>query len=676
VTAAGLATWLDYGLEASWLIAAVVVPLIVVSEHSFISITELPKVASHRIIAGIAFVLLSARLMLDAYGGRLTERFTGPRRALVCAAFAVLVATALSTVLSISPSLSIWGKEPGNDGYGLYNTGAHIVMFLAVALGLRTRPQAWRLVGAIALAGTLASLIGIAQHWDISPFGISGTAGDRVTGPSGNPIFLGALLVLTLPAALGLAAVYARYRGTPAAWWAATLAVTFIHLFALLLTLSRGPWLGTACALALLAILTWLRLGRGLAVKLASIAAVSAGAAVLALSIPVGAPAEVQEPVGTEVAGEISEPVPAPASSAAVAYQQLGGRLTQSNVSTGISHRWVRWTTSFRLLLHRPELPVGTTHPWAIRTLAGYGPDSLRYAFPLEAPSSLSRVLTTAAHNDPLTRAAELGLLGVLAYGALVMVAVAVLAARLRGERAGDAEAALLIGLGAALLGHFVEQQWEIAQVSDTLMLWLMLGLIAAVPADRAPAETRVEAGTSRTASLSHGFVLAGIAGIAVLAVAAGVLTWSKNVGYLQADNAAAASRATFGSNPERGLEQVERAILLAPDVPDYHNRKASMLRAVADTVSDPFKAFSLRQEAHESDRDAFELNPFSRDANYILAESAWNLAQAGVPDMAMETVEAYERLAALTPQAEVVWVRLGQLYDALGIEESARLTP
>ena len=161
-----------------------------------------------------------------------------------------------------------------------------------------------------------------------------------------------------------------------------------------------------------------------------------------------------------------------------------------------------------------------------------------------------------------------------------------------------------------------------------------------------------------------------------MLAVAAGVLTWSKNVGYLQADNAAAASRATFGSNPERGLEQVERAILLAPDVPDYHNRKASMLRAVADTVSDPFKAFSLRQEAHESDRDAFELNPFSRDANYILAESAWNLAQAGVPDMAMETVEAYERLAALTPQAEVVWVRLGQLYDALGIEESARLTP
>ena len=41
-----------------------------------------------------------------------------------------------------------------------------------------------------------------------------------------------------------------------------------------------------------------------------------------------------------------------------------------------------------------------------------------------------------------------------------------------------------------------------------------------------------------------------------------------------------------------------------------------------------------------------------------------------------METVEAYERLAALTPQAKVVWVRLGQLYDALGIEESARLAP
>ena len=485
-TADSLALWLDRGLEACWLVAAVLVPLIVLSEQSFVSITQLPKVALYRTIAGIALVLLSARYAIGLGGGPALRWPGKPAGALMAVAVALLAATALSTALSISPSLSTWGKEPGNDGSGLYNTAAHIVLFLVVALCLRTRAQVWRLVGAIALSGTLASLIAVAQHWGLAPLGISGTAGNRVTGPAGNPIFLGALLVLTLPVMLGAAAAWARWRGTPAWWWAGVSGVTFVHLFALLLTIARGPWMGMTFAIGTMLVVAWLRLGRALAVRLALIVGVSAGVAVLALSIPVAdARAESAEPGGI-MESETSTTVPT-----AVEYADIGRRLGQGNISRTYADRRLRWEASLRLLRDRPELPVGSTYPWVVRSAVGYGPDSFRYAFPLEAPAGLSTVLTTAAHNDPLNRAVELGALGIAAYVALAVAVAKTLVDRLRRGGAGDMEAALLAGVAAALIGHLAERQLGIAQVSDTLVFWLLIGLLAAVPAVLATPETR-----------------------------------------------------------------------------------------------------------------------------------------------------------------------------------------
>ena len=667
----GLVLWLGRALEACWIVAAVLVPLIVLPEQSFISITQLPKVALFRIIAGIALVLMSARCVAGLGDGR-ALRWPGARvPALVIATAAVLAATALSTALSISPSLSTWGKEPGNDGYGLYNTAAYVVLFLAVALGLRSRHQAWRLVGAIALSGTLASLIAITQHWGLAPLGISSTAGNRVTGPAGNPIFLGALLVLTLPLLLAAAAAIARRHGTPAWWWAGAGIGTFVHLFALLLTIARGPWLGMAFGIATLLVIAWLRLGRAPAVKLALIVGVSVGVAVLALSIPVG---EARAP-SDEPSGAVSPEAPA-TEPTTVKYAEIGNRLVPSAVSRNFAERWTRWETSVQLLRDRPQLPVGNTYPWAVRAVVGYGPDSFRYAFPLRARPELMTVLTTAAHNGPLTSAVELGALGIVASVALALVVAKTLVSRLRSGRAGDVETAFLAGVAAALVGHLVEQQVGIAQVSDTLVFWLLIGLLAAAPAAFATEETGQPAKQPSPPGRRQTLVLIGIAGVTVLVVGVGVLTWVKNVGYLQADHLASASRAAFRADHVQGLQQIDRAVSLAPDVPDYLNIRASMLRSLAGATADPVSARSFLVEAYENDRAAFELNPFSRNANFIVADSAWGLAQIGLADKAAEAVETYERLARLAPQHPVVWDRLGRLYDALDIDLSARLTP
>ncbi len=64
-----LVPWLGRGLEACWIVAVVLVPLVVLPEQSFISITQLPKMALFRIIAGIALVLMSARCVAGLGGG-------------------------------------------------------------------------------------------------------------------------------------------------------------------------------------------------------------------------------------------------------------------------------------------------------------------------------------------------------------------------------------------------------------------------------------------------------------------------------------------------------------------------------------------------------------------------------------------------------------------------------
>ena len=82
----GVRVWIDRGIEAAWLVAAIVTPMIVLSETSFLSKTELPKVATIRLSAGLVLLLMLMEAGLwhgDADLRSRTARTTGSRQRFV-----------------------------------------------------------------------------------------------------------------------------------------------------------------------------------------------------------------------------------------------------------------------------------------------------------------------------------------------------------------------------------------------------------------------------------------------------------------------------------------------------------------------------------------------------------------------------------------------------------------
>ena len=145
----------------------------------------------------------------------------------------------ISTLLSPMPWVSVWGRDFGDLGYDLYSTLSYVVIFFAVAFRVHTRDQLLRIALAVATVGTFSAAYGVSQAFGWDPIG-RGEGLNRVIASLGNPLFLGAYLVMTIPIVMALAIHY-QSRGR---WWLLAPAALSIglHITALWYAGGRGPW--------------------------------------------------------------------------------------------------------------------------------------------------------------------------------------------------------------------------------------------------------------------------------------------------------------------------------------------------------------------------------------------------------------------------------------------------
>ncbi len=669
-------------IEAVWLTAAFLVPLIVLSEHDFASFTELPKTVLMRSLAslGLALWLTSSGVAVArraATEKSIAERGTFSVRRWVlahpieAAAALVLFFTAISAALSIQPLVSALGADWGRDGYDLHTTASYIALFFLAATGIRRRDQLIRLWAVIAVSGLIAALIGIAQHFALAPFGISGTyQHQRVTGTVGNPLFLGALMTLTLPmgAALAMAAATRAVRlpGSTLFWWGALGVVVFIHAYAALFTASRGPWLGMAAALIAMVALT----ARVAGVRNAACAAISiAAGAGLAFVLVLGPASSAIESFAVAEQQELfNERETVSGSAPAEASAVISQRSKQGTIDA----RLEMWGVVGDVAAERPSLPESNNAPWVVRQLFGYGPDTFRFVFPTRAPGDLLNFLISSSHNAPLNWLIEIGLAGLLAYGALLTAAVVVVWKLTRRAQGGGVSliAVLAVGAGAVVTGRVAEQLSGVARISDTTVLWLVLALLAA-----AYAITRRARSTSKPPAAepnSGGFTLPRISPavafpvIAIGIALAGYFIWTHNLSLLRADMEFRRGETTLASDVDLALDHMERATQLNPGVEEYQHARAEVLLALADQSADLATKTTLLQEAYEAEHSAYSFNPTSRAANFELAFASWQLARLGDAGKAVETVQTYERLSELAPEHPLVIERLELLRRAV----------
>ena len=199
---AGLVLGINRGLELFWLIAVFLVPLAFldrdsISSEAVIAYVEVPKIALLRILAGLMAILWLLEWAIESrldFGHLLRDARRVPRAAewpgkvgawlrdrpirwLFLAVWFFLGSTLLSTVFSGSFNVSMWGEIPGQDGYSLYTVASYVLLFGVIATHLKTRPQLWRLLGAVAAMGVLVAGYSISQHYSHDFLGLTERTG-------------------------------------------------------------------------------------------------------------------------------------------------------------------------------------------------------------------------------------------------------------------------------------------------------------------------------------------------------------------------------------------------------------------------------------------------------------------------------------------------------------------
>lgn len=312
-TTESLLLWSGRGLEFLWLLIVVLVPLVAVSRDYLISATVTPeaalvKIATLRTLVALMVILwafewsLRTRLpfsipfkkgnlllrpstWMSGWMSQLKSWFPGtPNSSLIIAVIFSASSLAISSALSVSRDVSLWGSVPGQDGYAAYTLFAYVLFFGVMVTHLKTKDQLWRLVGAVVLMGVFLSGFAVFQHYSYDPLQLMEHPGSaRVTSTAGYPIFAGALLLMTISLSLVLAGVHLKEPLRERRFWlkmSLWVQVITIQALGLLFTLSRGPWVGTI--IALLVFLTMVTIFMGWRTLVRLVAVIAATAALMA----------------------------------------------------------------------------------------------------------------------------------------------------------------------------------------------------------------------------------------------------------------------------------------------------------------------------------------------------------------------------------------------------------
>ena len=499
-------------MELLWLLTAFLVPITFISPESMANGFEVPKVTLYRSLVGMICALwlieggLNRQRILDALPqlsmGRAKEwLLSQPTRIVLVAAWAMLAGHLVSTLLSSSIPISLWGREPAADGASFYNTFSHFMLFLVLSTHLRTPRQLWRLFSAVIASGLLVGLYAALQFYELDPFGIQ-LIGGGIVSSLGNPIFVGAFLLMVAPMTMALAL---RSPGslTSPVWTVLGITGLTTLMLGMAYTQSRGPWVGLTAAIFVFLLLVLMAAGwrASLRTLLMTAAAIGFTAAIVTLfPSPSGrAPLSPRAlSVGSAVVSALSSEFPndggeGPSGdgvenpSGIVA--KLAGRSTPSAIPNTMETRLLLWKGSVKLALDRPwfqpedrPLPL-TTH------LFGYGPEFFQYLFPLIHPQELSHLNigfiyygAREAHNNMLHRWVETGFFGLASY-LLLLGAVAVMGIRLiRDDGTTLSQRLPTVAVLASVAGRSVEQLAGIPHLTDEALFWTLIGVLVAAP--------------------------------------------------------------------------------------------------------------------------------------------------------------------------------------------------
>jgi len=579
----------------------------------------------------------------------------------------------ISSIFSVSRLVSLAGGSFRKEGIlGLLATAA--MGFCAGRVALR-RSAIHKALAASSMLGLCVGVYALGAALLDGEFLVSSF---RVSEPLGNPIFLGAFLILTIPFTLasllspwsqdfaesGSHRRFTRVKSVAILNWVSV----SLQLLTLVLTQSRGPWLGALAGLSLFAILVLGPRHRKWVLV------------VLALAVTLGAVTIVVLKADVLPAGELAQ----------VPYV---GRIVEATDMTGgtVKVRLILWEAALKVITTWPQvgLKPDTLH-W-LRPLIGYGPDTAAYVYMSAYPPELAHIEDPAliwdrAHNEILDIIVMRGWLGLLAV-VLLALAVARRGYRLWRQAPDIVSRAWIAAPLAALLAHAVEVQFAFSTGTTRLVTWVCIGWLTALPVSAsggaATEETDVPTDPQRDTHATDRDAIAEplpaprrklyVLIIATLIV--GLLARGPGA-YLLADKLVARARDLDRAREwEESLEMYDRALTLAPWSATYHQYRSEALFNLARALPEDQDELriDLLSAADRGLQRARGLAPLDLElyTNAGIIHAVWAESD---PSHQADAVRFYEQAFRLSPTRVSLRVDLGHIFHNLGQYDLALL--
>jgi tetratricopeptide (TPR) repeat protein len=497
-----LSVFCDKVLEAGWLLAVIVAPLFfdVYSSRVFEpdKLSVVRSIALMMIVAWLVKVIDGSAWSAPPAAGPPPGGEEAPSRPslwqrlsavpLVVPTILLMGSYLLSTILSVAPQISLWGSYMRLQG--TYTTYSYIVIFFLMLGSLCQREQVDRLCSTIILTSLPISLYGILQHFGLDSLPWSGEVTQRVASNMGNSIFVAAYLIMTVPLTLArlldsFSTLLKEQEGTISHALLAgcyTFVMT-VQLICIFFTQSRGPWLGLLGGLYVFVLVALISLRRSIADQSpVNTRDVGRAVAFAVGSIPLGiVPAYVGAValkrgwrwlwlswvIHTLLIAAFLVVLNLPntplSSLRSMPYVGRLGQVFDMESGTG----------KVRALIWEGAVQLITANP--VRTLIGYGPETMHVAFNPYYPPELAYVEARNAspdrsHNETFDALVIGGVVGFVAY-MLVFSSIFYYGLRWLGfmetKRQRNLFLALAVGGGAlgVLLPRVLEGTYELAGV-------------------------------------------------------------------------------------------------------------------------------------------------------------------------------------------------------------------
>ncbi len=358
-----------------------------------------------------------------------------------------LVALAFST----DRHQSLFGERLQHQG--VLTTLLYVAFFYLARVLINDRQQMLRLFVAVAIGATAVASYAIIQKLGLDPIWKGYLRSGRVFSTIGQPNALAGYLVLAIPITAALAI------GQKKLLRVATVAGLALMIGALLLTYSRGGYLGLALAVAVFIFglrekikMNWAKVG----------AYVGAAFVVLVLLVTMIAPAR-------------------------SAVTRAWHRSENVGSERSISSRTDLWRVAIRMIEDHPLVGIGPeTFP---EEFPGYSQTVL----PAKAVRHYERFRVESPHNEVLAVASGAGIPAAIAYLSILVGVIYVLWHATRRTRDPAVRLALL-AVTAAVLGHVVTNAFMSSEITGSWLFWILagagVGIASVVTADSEGAAT------------------------------------------------------------------------------------------------------------------------------------------------------------------------------------------